>query len=270
MPINLFKIKKHVAFLITSAIPLMVFFFTLLKVGNLLYSALAWLLATLLMMFFSARLISHPMMKMVEGDGILGITIDSTGVVEPFLLRVIPPFIKGKLRGKGEIEDVWDRDATFYIKHPKEGQLTIAQDGEGNLYEVIVLGKAGQDQNEKLFAFEGHLLLIFNKALNCFLTKQTLADLENKSLIRHAVFYLNEKTEELTLQLRDFARYIVEQTRPKKFFGLGNWFIVIVIVAVLLLIMLFLPAFMDVFSNAGGIVPVQPIQQVPVQPIHPR
>lgn len=261
MPINMFKVKKYVAFLTLSAIPLMAFFFTLIEAGNLLYSAFAWLIATMLMMFFSARIISNPMLRMVEGDGILGITIDSTGVVEPFILRVIPPFVKAKLRGK-EIEDVWDRDATFYIKHPKEGQLTVAQDPDGNLYEVAVLGRVGEDHNEKLFAFEGHLLMIFNKALNCFLTKQSLANLENKSLIKHAVFYLNEKTEELTMQLRDFARYIIEQTKPKRFFGMGNWFIVIVIVAVLLLILLFLPAFMDVFSNAGGIIPVQPVQPV--------
>lgn len=262
--INWFKVKKYLTFLLVSAIPLVIFFFSLLKLGDLIMAALAWLAATMLMMFVGSRLMRHPMMQMVEGDGLLGMTIDSTGLIQPFLIRVIPPFMHGRL-GKKNVEDVWDRNATFYLKPPKEGQLAVAEDDSGELYEVIVLGKAGEDHNDKIFSFEGHLVFIFNKALNTFITKDMLAQLESRTMAKHVILYLSKRTEELTAMIRDFARYIVEQTKPKKFFGLGNWFIVIVIVAILLIMILMFPAFLDIFSNAGGIV-----QTLPRQPVTPR
>jgi len=264
--INWFKIKKYVTFLIVSAIPLMAFFYGLMKFRDLISAVIVWLLVTIFMMFVGSLLIRHPMLQMVEGDGILAMTIDSTGLVQPFVVKVVPPFMRGKM-GKKELEDVWDRDATFYIKHPKPGTLTIAEGDDGQKYEVIVLGRAGEDHNDKIFAFEGHLMFIFNKALNCFITKQALANLESKTLIKHAVFYLNEKVEELTMMLRDFARYIVEQTKPKRFFGLGNWFVILIIVAIVIIVLLMFPAFLDIFSSAGGIIH-QPVK--PTGPVIPR
>ena len=266
--INWFKVKKYVTFLLVAAFPLMAFFYTLMKMHDLIYATAAWLGATVAMMFVASRMLRHPMMQMVEGDGLLAMTIDSTGLVQPFLLKVTPPFMRGKLNSK-EVEDVWDRDATFYIKPPKNGSLTVAKGEDGELYEIIVLGRVGEDYNDKLFGFEGHLMFIFSKTLNCFLTKQALAEMETKSLIKHAVFYLNMKVEELTRLLRDFARYIVEQTKPKKFFGLGNWFWILIVAAVLIILLLMLPAFLDVFTGFSSTIQ-QTVPVKPVQPVQPR
>lgn len=252
---NWFKIKRYVAFLLISAFPLMAFFFTLLKVGDLMIAAAAWLATTVLMMLIGSWIIRHPMLQMVEGAGILALTIDSTGLIEPFIVKVLPPLMKAKLRNQ-EIEDVWDRNAAFYIKHPKPATLTVAEGDDGELYEVIVLGKAGEDHNDKFFSFEGHLTFIFNKALGTFITKDMLANLESNTMAKHVILYLSKKIEELSRMIRDFARYIVEQTKPKRFFGLGNWFIILIVVAVLLLLILMLPAFMDVYSSAGSLIEV--------------
>ena len=65
------------------------------------------------------------------------------------------------------------------------------------------------------------------------------------------------------MMLRDFARYIVEQTKPRRFFGLGNWFIILIIVIIVLLMF---PAFLDIFSSAGGI--VHPVKLI--EPVVPR
>jgi len=262
--INWFKIKKYITFLIMSAVPLAAFFASLISLNDLLMSAIVWLMVTAVMMFIASRFLAHPLLNLLEGSGILGMTFDSTGVIQPFTIHVNPPYIRGRL-GRKEIEDIWNRDATFYLKNPRPGKMAVAEGADGEEYEVIVLGKKGEDHNEKLFNFEGHLTFIYNKTLDEFLTKDALAKFEKSTLVKHAVLYLNKKAEELDAKIRDFARYIVEQAKPKKFWGMGNWFWVIIVVAVLLILLLFLPAFMDVFSSGiGGI-----SQVVPVQPVTP-
>lgn len=265
--INFFKIKKYAALFLMAFFPTLAFFLSLLKLGDFIYATLIFLGVTIFMMLITSRLISHPLLQLLEGKGFLAIKLDSTGVILPFICQVIPPYVKGRL-GKKEVEDVWDRKAVYYIKPPKEGKITIAEDKEGNRYEVIILGKAGEDKHDKLFGFEGFPTFIYNEALGTFLTKQALAKFEDEALVKHTIFYVSKKVDELLMQIRDFARYVVEQTKPKKkFFGLGNWFWLIVIAVLILLGILILPMFMDMFSGATrALAPVQPVNPNPVTP----
>lgn len=269
--LNIFKIKKWGAFFLMAFVPTLTFYLTLVNYRDFIYAVIFFMVATLGMTVIASKLISHPLLELIEGKGIIAFTFDSTGIIQPFICRVIPPFTKGRL-GKQEITDVWDREAVFYLTRPKKGQLTVARDEDGELYEVIVLGKAGEKHVDELFGFEGLPALIYNRALNTFITKSALAELESSSIVRHVIFYLNKRVEELTAMIRDFARYVVEQTKPKKgLFGLGNWFWIILLIAIVVIVMLFVPAFMDTFSNlVSSNIPVTPVQPTPQAPVVPK
>ncbi|WP_456477609.1 hypothetical protein [Geoglobus ahangari] len=266
--INFFKVKKYAGFFMMAFFPTLAFFVALLRLGDFIYATLAFLGVTFLMMLIASRLISHPLLQLLEGKGFLAIKLDSTGVINPFICQVVPPYVKGRLGKNKEVEDVWDRKAVYYLKPPEKGKMAIAEDQEGNKYEVIILGKAGEDKHDKLFGFEGFPTFIYNEPLGTFITKQALAKFEDEALVKHKIFYVSKKIDELLMVIRDFARYVVEQTRPKKaFFGLGNWFWLIVLAILALLAILLLPMVMDMFSGATrAIAPVQPVNPAPVSP----
>lgn len=243
----------------------MVFYLTLVSTYNLTYTLVFFMASTFAMLFIASKLIQHPLLQLLEGEGVLALTIDSTGIIQPFICKVEPPYVKGKVRGQ-EVTDIWDRETVFYLTNPKKGMLTDARDEKGEIYKVIVLGRADEKNVNETFAFNGYPTLIYNKMLNTFLTKQALATLEASSIVKHTIFHLNKRVEELTAMIRDFARYVVEQTKPKRgFFGIGNWFWIILVIIIGIVIILLLPAFIE---SLGGPAPVSPVQQS--QPVIPR
>ena len=85
--------------------------------------------------------------------------------------------------------------------------------------------------------------MIYNKNMEAFLTKNSLAKMESESIMRHQLLYLKKKTEELTDAMRDFGRYVIEVgLRPKANFLsglLGNkwlWIALLIIIGGFLLL----------------------------------
>lgn len=256
MKLNLFKVRKWLGFAVAGIFPVVFFVVILMTMFNLFYAVCGVFLGMIISAVLGSLLIRHPMMQMLEGTGLLTLTFDSTGAIESFIVGVNPPYVRGYYRGK-EINTTYDRDMVGYLAVPKQGKLCQAKeiDENGNIVgECTVLKMPTEkEKSDHLFSFGSFPCFIFNKNLGVFLSKNVLASNEKDTMIKHVILYILRKTEDLTNSIRDFARYVVEQTRPKKgLFANRKWLLYIVIAVIIILIIWLLAPFISGALNSAG------------------
>lgn len=249
--VNLYKVKKMVSLLILGMLPTFAFFMFMMFNFGIIYSIVVWVLMVVIGMLIFSVLTRHPLMSLIQGEGMLGLTFDSTGVIEPFLVKVNPPFIKGFMAGKKQVSSLFDRNAVFYMKNPQKADMNFKNEDEDFKTYTLKIPKGKESQ--LTYMFQQYPTFIFNKNLDVFLTKDSLAKIETEGMIKHLVLYLKVKTEELTSIMRDFARYVIEMTKPKQPFlaGKGKLLMIIaIIVAIIILIVLFAPSIINIIGPA--------------------
>ena len=260
--INANKIKKWSAIFLVSVLPIVVFNVFLLNGWGLLWAIGGAILMILIDIPLFSVIYRHPLIDLIEGKGLLVLTIDSTGVIKPYIAQVRPPYLDIKTK-TGIISTIFDRNMVSYLKVPKQA---IANMKEDNKYEILTLKIPKDKKYEYQFSFDAYPTLIYNKNLEAFISKETLGKMEMNSSIKHLVFYLKKKTEELTNIMRDFARYVIEMSKPKPAFGFLSswWFWIIIIVAIILIVMLIFP---NITSSFSGLVnPAMPTTPVTPKP----
>lgn len=157
-------------------------------------------------------LLKTPWSDMEESKGLLTMILDSTGLNIPFVCTLKAPFLTAKVDGK-QVNTVYDRGLVSYIVPPEQGNYS-EEEVDGKKYLLIWLPK--ENYNRALFSMSGKPMLFYNKKLQAFLTKDALNEVESSTIVDHMILYLSHKVDELSSMIRDFARYIVEQTRPKQ------------------------------------------------------
>lgn len=252
--VNVFKVKRWGSFLLAAFLPTIMFFVALLTFG-FFYAMVFFLAGAIISVVLGGLLIRHPLLSMAEGAGLGIFTFDSTGLIRPFIAKVQAPYINSRL-GNKNFSSVFDRNTVNYLAPIKEARME-----ETDTEIVLRLPKA--EYSEKLFNFAGAFpVLLWNSVLGEFYTKDMLAKLETETFVQHLVLYLNRKTDELSNSVRDFARYIVEQTRPKTNFFQSKLFWIVVIIVLVLVLLAFAPQIMKTFGTielpAAPVVPVSP------------
>jgi len=248
---NMYVAKKYALYFMTATVPLVFFILILLTSYDILFATIIFFVGAVVMMVVTNLLLRHPLTALIEGKGMLTLTLDSTGFIESFIVEADQPFVRGKV-GKGKMaETMFDRDITQYLVPPQEGRLVDATmlDSSGNVAGTrkVLLMPTPQEKADYLFAFGTYPTFIYNKVLDTFLQKKLLSNFEQTTFTKHAVMYLLKKTEELSSSVRDFARYIVEQTRPKtSWFAQNRWIVYLLLgAAVVIMIILFAPALIN-------------------------
>ena len=250
----MFAVKKYGAFCLAGFLPAMALLISAIMFD--LFMAIMICMAFLALgVVLAAKMIDHPMLGLLEGKGMLTMTWDSTGIIETFLVQADAPFVRGKFKNKTK-ETMFDREIVNYILPPKQGKMVEATtiDNQGNVTgkkKVLIM----PDQEEKpdyLFSFGSYPCFIFNKSLDNFLQKSLLSNFESNTFVKHMVLHLLKKTEDLSIHVRDFARYIVEATRPKKnWFAQNSWVVWMIIIGVIIVLgILFVPALLESFGGA--------------------
>jgi len=242
--INMFVIKKGIAFLLASIIPGLLFIIFILQFG-LIWGTAIFVAVAIFFSLLGSRLIRHPVMSMLEGKGMLVLSYDSTGRIDMFNVQYKAPFLEGKFQNKN-VTTVFDRELIHNLRVPKEGYLVDAEvvDEKGKVIDKVKVLKI-PDEDEYKFGMESYFpVLIYNKNLDTFLSKTVLSDLEKYAFVKHLVLYLLKKTEELVGWMRDFGRYIIEFAKPKERFAFIKkwWFWLLIGFIVMLLIIFLLPA----------------------------
>lgn len=245
--INPIVIKKYAALFLVGMFSSISF-----AIGMLFYSFLVGigtLFAGLITsMLIANLLLRNPFTNMLEGKGMLAVTMDSTGIMKYFNLKVIPPNMKGKVFGK-EVNDVFDRQAVFNIEPPgKENGIVKHEDKDGNTHIILNTDNANRSRFQTLH----YPLVIWNDQIGSVITKDFLSTQEKTVFAQHQVLYLNRTMENLSTNIRDFGRGVVESLKPKG--GLmGNRVVFWVIMGfIVLLLILFAPYVIKTIQGSMG------------------
>lgn len=256
--LNMFKIRKVASLVLMGMLPSIIFF-VMIKYYGLLMGIIGLLIGVLITYFLSSLMLKNPFTDMLEGKGILCINMDSTGVLRPFIVSLSAPYIKGILNKK-EVNDVWDREATFNMAAPKKlGKAEIITEkipkpngADKIVKETFRIELDEEEYNKGRFALFQYPVIIWNEQTNSILTKDFFAEKEKNSFAEHGVLYLNRKMEELTSAMLNFGRYVVEQLKPKGSLLQNKWVVGIAIFLIILLLVLFAGPIIESISGVAG------------------
>ena len=110
-----------------------------------------------------------------------------------------------------------------------------------------------EDYNASRFAFNTFPCLLWNEQNKTFITKDFLSGKELETFAEHQILHLNMQVNDLSLNIRDFARSVVDQAHKKDKGWLTPkalaWaaFIILVILAII-----FLPKLLPSLGAAGA------------------
>jgi len=248
---NINKIKNIGAFFVAEFLTLITFILSILSFHDLLISILITIFIMILGILLGRKLTKHPLTELIEGSGILVLKIDSTGIIKPLIARLNPPYLTTE-KGGG----LFDRKMSFYLTNPKNSIVERNENDNSIIIKEI--------QPKHYFAFENfYPVFVYNEQMKTFIDKEFLSKAETRYLIEHNLNYIKNKSEELSSILRDFARYIIEQTRPKPAFFASWWFWLIVIV-------LFIIVGIMLTGAVPSIIPSATPTHVQTTPVIPR
>lgn len=241
--VNVYKIKKWAALLIVGFFSV-VGFFVGLNFYGLLIALACWFASMMVAILMAFLLLKNPFSSMIEGKGILCFDMNSTGIIQPFIVGLRNPDIIGKHRGV-KIKDVFDRNAVYMMKVPQKNVTT--EDGKAKDIQVNKDGSISftlnqENYNKARFAMMQFPVLIYNSHLNTFITKDFFSEMEKSAFAEHTVLYLNRNMQELTGLIRDFGRYVVETLKPKGAGLGGKWTWIIIGVVLVILAAIFAPS----------------------------
>lgn len=239
--INPFIIKKYMALIFPSLVTVIMFYVGVIYYG--LFGGIGFMFLGLLLGVLVGNLfLKNPFSEMLEGKGILMLNMDSTGIIRPFIVAVASPFIHGKIDGRS-VTDVFDRATVQNLAKPiKAGTAEMTNNG-------IKLDITEEDYNKSRFALFQYPCLIYNNQIKSLITKDFLSDKETGAFAEHGLLYLNRRTEELTSAVRDFARHVVENLKPRSSFLASKWAIIIIVVFLIILIILFSPSIIQTING---------------------
>jgi hypothetical protein len=249
MSFNPFVIKKWGALLLVGFLSILGYAIGALQYKNHLIAIAIGMGCLLLGALCGNMLLNNPFRRMVEGKGIMIIDINSTGIIRPFIVQVLPPYIRGKV-GKEEVNAIFNRKTVMSMKAPEVLKTKAQLTPEGGI--DIKLNENGY--NSGRFGLFHYPVLIYNSQIKSTVTKDFLSDQEKDIFAEHTVLYLNHKIEDLTTYVREFGRHVVDQMKPKSSI-MGRWGWVIWVVVIILIVMIaamFAPAVWDIIVGGGG------------------
>jgi hypothetical protein len=260
----MYKLRWIAGQLVLAFIPTLVFF-TVFSGFGFWISLPAFFLSIPISQKLSSRIVSHPMLNYAFGEGVMTFTFDSTGIISPILSKINPGkvvvFAKGR-KGDKEIDTIFDRNIMMYVNEQiKAGELVNAVDEEGNEFKALILP---ENAWEHKFSFLQYPAFLFNKQLGTFMTKDWFGEGEKKLFKKHLFLELIYKIDELNSYVRDFARHVAEQLRPKASFLTNKWLWIIIGIVLLGIVGYF------IISSGGGGGTGQVIQNAGQNLVSPR
>jgi len=256
--VNLRKVKSYGSYFLASLIPLFTLTLTLITTYDLLLAILISVIFLFPTIIIARKFSDTPLRRVDEGEGLMIIDLNSRGVIKTYVGEIKPPFINVKTSDK-EISTLYDRDASFSFELPENIKQVQYVEKDGKKYLVMEL-----PEKKHYFQFENfYPAFIIDTNTGFIYDKERIGKLEEKYMTKTDLNYLKVKVDELSAILRDFARYVVEQLKPKPAI-FGNWIfwlvLILIIGLVLVMAMNYLPTFVSkpiqttAQTGGGGIV----------------
>jgi len=259
--INVMKIKRMGSYILAGFLPAILFLVGILN-GDIILGLILLFVGMGISMMLGLVITKHAFTQMLEGEGLCTLTLDSTGLIIPFITKMDAPFIKGTMKGK-EAEGVYNRDMIGYFTQPQEGKLIKIpgenfKDGEDRTYLKMPTEKERLDY---LFRMDQYPCLFFNKNIDAYLSKDELSTFEKEVFTKNNSLFILKKTQQLSSDVRDFARYIVEHAKPGRGILANRGLLIIIVIVIIIIIfaLLFGPAILQsvqtTMQSGGGVLP---------------
>jgi hypothetical protein len=248
MALNEYVLKKWAALLFIG------FFTTICYQGVSMYfgpivGVVGMIFGIAISSFIANLMLRNPFRLMLEGKGLLVLDLTSSGIIRPFLVQMLPPFLKGMIDGK-VVKDVFDRDAIYQLSPVLETKISATQDNG-----VLKLELNTDEFSKAKFVMNTMPCLIWNSQLKSLMTKEYLSKNEKKAFTSHTVLYLQRTLENLSDNVRDFARYVVESLNPGEKKSVPSWiWIVIMIIGFIALAYFAGPTIINFIKSMSGAV----------------
>ena len=254
--ISSYSIKKWGIMFSAALFPMAFFVLAMLLTGDLLISAILGIaVAGALIILANFLLLNNPLMKVLEGAGIALFDVDSSGIIQPFFFKKLLPYVEGEINGK-PVSDAYNRKQLYYLKPP----IKVSDEGGAKqMPDGSILFKIPQkDVLKSKFSFVGYPVFLWNSVLQSFIDKDLLSKMETQLFAEHQILLLNRRIEDTNNILRNFARYIMEQIKPKKTIFSAWWFWVIVAVVVIIVLIALLQPVVEQILGGGVSLPTIP------------
>lgn len=254
--INVVKLKNYGSYFFVGFLPL--FTFVSLAVSNIdfLFNTIISIIVIFISIIIARRLSYHKMRDMIEGNGFLVFDISSKGVIKPYIAVLKEPYVSIKESG---ISSLFQREQIFSMELPKKSEVEIIENGGKTKIVMEVPSK------EKYFSFEQfYPVFLINSQTKTFYDKSSLGEFEEKYLTRYNLNYIKLKVEELSSILRDFARYVVELSKPTSILKSKWLYILLISGLILILLLAFFPQIINIIG--GSVVQTQPQQSALIVP----
>lgn len=256
MGFNVYQIKKLVAFILVGGLPTLAYIAGSLYFKDMWYALGCFGGVWLVTILIGILLIKNPFSSMIEGNGILSLTLDSTGIIQPFISKLYAGGkVNGRLHGTDK-NDHWDRNLTFMLGKP----ITTKEPAIMTSDNKIVLPKEIFESREmdykkysqSRFSLWHYPCLIWNEPIGTFLTKDSLSTTEKLMFAEHGAYAQNKTLVELDMQLRNFTRHIIDLLRPMLGVLRSPWFWVILIIIIGVLAVIFVPDLLTTFQGKSS------------------
>lgn len=243
--------KKWIILVLLSVLPLSSVWIMSIFGIPFLFALVGSYFFAIIMIVLAWFFLRHPLLAWIEGTGLLAADINSTGIISWYKVTVAQSRMTIGY-GKG-IKSFFNRKlfAPFAV-FPQELEATeqIDKDGDGE----IVFRIKKQDYPKAIFGTTPtRNILFFNGKTKNVITKDFLAEGEDKLLADHMLYDLKESIDVLGEQMGPFAKYIVDlMAKALGGFKMPSYWIIIAILVFLALAYFSWPYLTGLIGGASG------------------
>jgi hypothetical protein len=255
---NSYVIKKNIALLIVALVPLIVYV-VFSTFYNMILGIISFVLTLIIVIPLAGLLMRHPFRSIIEGEGLLALDLNSTGVLQPFILQKKGEWVSNEPKG---IMRLYNRRNVHYMKPPLKAEYydlttiefndvtNIQMEAMGlnpdepqdidkikkfvdeiknnwyytipdndTLSEYNLIVYPKQKATDLRFQLESYITFLYNDNLKDFLTKDDIQNIEAKGIIFNKLEYASRKAEAIGVSMQNFGRYVMANLGQ----GFGNF-----------------------------------------------
>jgi len=224
---NMNAIKRVGIFIGLGLLPLIFFLLFSILGLDLIISSIIGIFVALFMVIIAYKITDSPFLRAFEGKTFGVLTIDSRGKIDFFDVQMTNNAFKGEYNGT-KIHVPFNQAFIFRLRNLLGKGLLKQED------ERIIIELTKSDYSNSLFKTE-FPVLIWNRQLNSFITKEWLHYQEKKDMLLALGFETNKHIKEYNKNASGITRMIVDLIGSK----LNKqswlmWIIILIVVAVLI------------------------------------
>ncbi len=246
------KMKQQFGLLVSSSVPIMMFFGGLLGGNSYLIGIGAGLLGVIPAFLVGKGLMKSPMDALLNGQPVV-FDLNSSGMLQAYEVKLDLPMMKVKLPNK-TIETKFDRKLAIPFNMLIKKKLVTFNEND----EIVFRNEKVDELMTKQFILNRNAtVFLINSQTGSFITKEQLAKMENTLATENLVLYELDLVKNMSRDIRALGKTFMANLGGSDFLDLLKSSLVqgIIIAGVILLIAVFVgPMILDALNMGGAAV----------------